>query len=529
MTGISLNTDLRQTAKLSPAQIQVIRMLEIPAVELRQRVEEEIQQNPLLEEVPEYERKDQETRDERDEYEDDYLYEDTLSDSPSKGDELDDYDSFGDPDENYTAANDSVDINDAYAAGDFDDEYDIPNYRTETNNYSADDDPRGEEIPFSIGNTFHEYLLEQIGERSLSDKERSIAEYVVGSIDDNGWLTRTAEQMVDDLAFHAGVDVSDAEMEKVVAMVRELDPPGVGAYNLQDCLLIQLNRRPETEENLLAKRVIERYFTDFHKRHFERIRQRMDLTEEQMKDVLTEISHLNPKPGNSFGGTVYESNGNQITPDFYVTTEDGQLVVALNTGDIPDLRINQEYVTMLDSLNQEGAKNKEQRARNKDGIRFIKQHIDSAKWFIDAIRQRNETLMRTMEAIVRCQHDYFVEGDETYLKPMILQDIADATGYDVSTISRVSNSKYVQTDFGTFPLKHFFSEGLATELGDEVSTREIKKVLKEVIGKEDKRHPLNDDQLVRLLKEENYIVARRTVAKYREQLGIPVARLRKQV
>ena len=239
MTGISLNTDLRQTTKLSPAQIQVIRMLEIPAVELRQRVEEEIQQNPLLEEVPEWERKnDDSASSSQDEYEDDYLYGDTTdSDSPSNKDELDEYDSFGDPGEDYRAANDSVDINDAYAAGAFDDEYDIPDYRTETHNYSADDDPRGEEIPFSVGNTFHEYLLEQVGERPLSDKERSIAEYVVGSIDDNGWLTRTAEQMVDDLAFHAGVDVSDEEMEKVVEMVRSLDPPGVGAYNLQDCLL----------------------------------------------------------------------------------------------------------------------------------------------------------------------------------------------------------------------------------------------------------------------------------------------------
>ena len=508
---------------MSPAQIQVIRMLEIPAVELRQRVEEEIQQNPLLEEVPEYEKKNDDlTNSSQDEYEDDYLYQDDPQEE--------DYDSFGEPDENYRAANDSVDLNDAYAAGAFDDEYDIPDYRTETHNYSADDDPRGEEIPFSVGNTFHEYLLEQIGERPLSEKERSIAEYVVGSIDDNGWLTRTSEQMVDDLAFHAGVDVTDEEMEKVVEMVRSLDPPGVGAYNLQDCLLIQLNRRPETKENQLAKRIIEKYFTDFHKRHFDRIRARMDLTEDEMKDVLTEISHLNPKPGNSFGGTVYENNGNQITPDFYVTTEDGQLVVTLNTGDIPDLRINDEYVSMLDTLSEgQRSKDKGQRMRDKEGIRFIKQHIDSAKWFIDAIRQRNETLMRTMEAIVRFQHDYFVEGDETYLKPMILQDIADMTGYDVSTISRVSNSKYVQTDFGTFPLKHFFSEGLATELGDEVSTREIKKVLKEVIGKEDKRHPLNDDQLVKILKAENYIVARRTVAKYREQLGIPVARLRKQV
>ncbi len=488
-------------------------MLEIPAVELRQRVEEEIQQNPLLEEVPESEHRDKE---ERDEYEDDYLYEES--------DNEPDYDAFGDPEDDYTAPNDGVDMNDAYAAGEFDDEYDIPDYRTATHNYSADDDPHGEEIPFSIGSTFHEYLTEQIGEKPLSERERTIAEYAIGNIDDNGWLTRTPEQLVDDLAFRAGIEVTDEEMAKVVELVRHLDPPGVGAYNLQDCLLMQLHRREDTPANQLAIRIIEKHFTDFHKRHFERIRQRMDLTEEEMKDALTEISRLNPKPGNSFGGTLYESNGNQVTPDFYVMSENGQLVISLNTGDIPDLRINQEYVEMLDTLNLD-RKSK----GNKEGIRFIKQHIDSAKWFIDAIRQRNETLMHTMEAIVRFQHDYFVEGDETYLKPMILQDIADTTGYDVSTISRVSNSKYVQTDFGTFPLKHFFSEGLATELGDEVSTLEIKKVLREVISKEDKRHPLNDDQLVQLLKLDNYLVARRTVAKYREQMGIPVARMRKQV
>ena len=492
-------------------------MLEIPAVELRQRVEEEIQQNPLLEEIPEYEQKDKESRDEPDEYEDDYLYNEPDDREP-------DEDGYGDPDENYTAANDSVDINDAYAAGEFDDEYDLPDYRTRENNYSPDDDPRGEEIPFSVGSTFHEYLTEQIGEKRLTEHERRIADYVIGSIDTNGWLTRTPEQMVDDLAFHAGVDVTDEEMKHVVEQVRELDPPGVGAYDLRDCLLLQLHRRPSTPANAVATRIIDKHFAEFHKRHFEHIRQRMNLTEDEMKEALTEISHLNPKPGNSFGGTVYETTGNQVTPDFYVTSEDGQLTVSLNTGDIPDLRINDEYVQMLDSLNA-NRKSKD----NREGVRFIKQHMESAKWFIDAIRQRNETLMHTMEAIVRFQHDYFVEGDETYLKPMILQDIADATGYDVSTISRVSNSKYVQTDFGTFPLKHFFSEGLAKETGDEVSTREIKKVIRDVINKEDKRHPLNDDQLVRLLKLEDYIVARRTVAKYREQMGIPVARLRKKV
>ena len=495
-------------------------MLEIPAVELRQRVEEEIQTNPLLEEVPEGEReqKDQLDEPEHDEYEDDYLYADDTPDTEYERDE------FAEADDRYTAANDSVDINDAYVAGDFDDEYDIPSYKTETHNYSPDDDPHGEEIPFSIGTTFHEYLLEQIGEKRLTDEERQIAEYVVGCIDDNGWLTRTPEQMVDDLAFRQGIEVSDEQMQHIVDIIRQLDPPGVGAYNLQDCLLLQLRQRPSTEANATAEAIIQRLFNDFHKRHFDIIQQRLELTDEQMKDALTEISHLNPKPGNSFGGTIYENNGNLVTPDFYVTNEDGQLVVSLNTDDIPDLRINDEYVKMLDQLSGD-KKSKD----NREGIRFIKRHIDSARWFIDAIRQRNETLLRTMEAIIRFQHDYFIEGDESYLKPMILQDIADATGYDISTISRVSNSKYVQTDFGTFPLKHFFSEGLATDLGDEVSTREIKKALRELINKEDKKHPLNDEKLVKLLKLDNYLVARRTVAKYREQLGIPVARLRKQV
>lgn len=514
-TGLSLNTDLRQTTKLSPAQIQVIRMLEIPAVELRQRIEEEIQQNPLLEEVPEYERKDKEREEHEDEYADDYLYADEHGDEH----ETDDFAEAGD---DYTAPNDSYDLNDAYAAGDFDDEYDLPDYRTNANNYSPDDD-HGDEIPFSAGTTFYEYLEEQIGQKQLTDRERRIAEYVIGSIDSNGWLTRTPEQMVDDMAFYQNEEVSDAEMKRVVDIIRTLDPPGVGASGLQDCLLIQLRQRPDTPANNRAKKIIEKHFGEFHKRHFEHIRQRMNLTEDEMKEALQEIAHLNPKPGNSFGGSVYENNGNHVTPDFYITHENGELVISLNTDDIPDLRVNEEYVSMLSDLSTNRTK------ANREGMRFIKQHIESAKWFIDAIRQRNETLMRTMQAIVRFQRDYFVEGDETYLKPMILQDIADATGYDVSTISRVSNSKYVQTDFGTFPLKHFFSEGLATETGDEVSTREIKKVIRDVISKEDKRHPLNDDQLVQILKLDDYIVARRTVAKYREQLGIPVARLRKKV
>lgn len=516
-TGLSLTTDLRQTTKLSPAQIQVIRMLEIPAVELRQRVEEEIQQNPLLEEVPEYERKEKDEHEEPDAYEDDYLYHD--------GDEhTHDEDDYA-ANDSYTDINDSVDINDAYLAGHFDDEYDdTTNYRYQTNNRSADDELPNEELTLSDSTTFYDYLLEQVGEKKLTERERNIAEYVIGCLDENGWLTRTSEQMVDDLAFHAGVDVTDDEMNRIVDMVRQLDPPGVGATDLRECLLLQLQRRPKTLANQRAIRVVEKFFNEFRKRHFEAISQRMNITDEEMQEVQDEISKLNPKPGNSFGGTMYENSGNHVIPDFFITNEEGQLTISLNTGDIPDLRINEDYVSMLDDLNT----NRKSKA-NRDGVRFIKQHIEAAKWFIDAIRQRNETLMHTMEAIVHFQRDYFVEGDETYLKPMILQDIADMTGYDVSTISRVSNSKYVQTDFGTFPLKHFFSEGLATETGDEVSTREIKKVIREVVSKEDKRNPLNDDQLVQILKMDDYIVARRTVAKYREQLGIPVARLRKKI
>lgn len=515
-TGLSLTTDLRQTTKLSPAQIQVIRMLEIPAVELQQRITEEIQENPLLEIVPESEKKKEE---EQSEYDEDYLYKD---DEPEETDDYNRDDDFLDPNADYQAANDSVDMNDAYTAAEWDEEYDMPNYKTETQNYSPDDDR--EEIPFSVGTTFMEYLNEQIGQQKISERERAIAEYVIGNIDDNGWLTRTAEQLVDDLAFRLNIEVSDEEMIQIVDIIRSLDPPGVGAFNLQDCLLLQIKRQKPSETTHYATTILEKYFEEFHKRHFDRIQQRLGLDDDQMKSVMQEISKLNPKPGNSFGGTLYESNVNQVTPDFFISSEDGQLTISINTGDIPDLRISQEYQGMLNDLS-ENRKNK----GNRDGIRFIKQHIDNAKWFIDAIRQRNETMIRTMEAIVRFQHDYFVEGDESYLKPMILQDIAEMTGYDVSTISRVSNAKYVQTDFGMFPLKHFFSEGLVTESGDEVSTREIKKVLKEVIDKEDKRHPLNDDQLVQLLRVENYKVARRTVAKYRELLGIPVARLRKEV
>lgn len=514
-TGLSLTTDLRQTTKLSPAQIQVIRMLEIPAVELQQRITEEIQENPLLEIVPESEKKKEQS-----EYDDDYLYKD---DEPEDGEDYNRDDDFRDPDDGYQAANDNVDINDAYTAGEWDEEYDMPSYKTEMQNYSSDDDT-GEDIPFSIGSTFFEYLNEQIGQQKISERERAIAEYVVGNIDDNGWLTRTSEQLVDDLAFRLGIEVSDEDMQHIVDIIRSLDPPGVGAFGLQDCLLLQIRRLKQSDPVRYATTILEKYFEDFHKRHFDRIQQRLGIDDEMMKAVMQEISRLNPKPGNSFGGTIYESNVNQVTPDFYISSDEGQLIVSINTCDIPDLRISEEYQEMLTELS-DNKKNK----GNREGIRFIKQHMDNAKWFIDAIRQRNETMMRTMEAIVRFQRDYFVEGDESYLKPMILQDIAEMTGYDVSTISRVSNAKYVQTTFGTYPLKHFFSEGLATESGDEVSTREIKKVLREVIDKEDKRHPLNDDQLVKLLRMENYKVARRTVAKYRELLGIPVARLRKEV
>jgi len=401
---------------------------------------------------------------------------------------------------------------------------DIPDYRLQVNNSSKDD--KREDIPFSIGKTFHEHLIEQLGLQSISDHQRIVAEYVIGNIDDEGYLRRPVESMVDDIVFQAGVQTDEEEVEEIIAMVQEFDPAGVGATTLQECLKLQLERKTYRREVDVALQIIEKYFEEFSKKHYDKIIKYLDITEDDLRDAITEIAHLNPKPGNAWGGNLLEKSMSVVVPDFILENDEGKLRVHLNDSNIPELRVSTTYNELFQTYtDQKGEKN----AALKDAVVFAKQKIDSARWFIDAIKQRHQTLLTTMQAIVNYQREFFTEGDDVYMKPMILKDIADITGYDISTISRVSNSKYIQTEFGVYPVKYFFSESMINDSGEEVSTREIKKILQDCVENEDKRKPLNDDALADVLKTKGYPIARRTVAKYREQLNIPVARLRKEL
>lgn len=473
--------------KLSPAQIQVIKMLEIPTLELEERIRQELEENPALEEGAEI-----------DESQDD-LYDDEYNNEDGGN-------------------NDDMDL-DEYMPDD-----DIPDYKLRVNNSSKDD--KHESIPFSIGMTFHEFLLDQLGLQDLTEHERGLAEYVIGNIDEEGYLRRSAESMVDDIIFQAGVQTSDEEMHSIIQVIQQFDPAGVGASDLQECLILQLDRKTQTEEIELAKRVISDYFDEFSKKHYDKIIKALSIDDETMKNIINEIVRLNPKPGSAWSGNVLEKSMATIVPDFILENDNGKLSVHLNSSNVPELRVSNTYNEMM----QDYTGNKQNQTREmKDAVLFVKQKIDSARWFIDAIKQRQQTLLTTIRAIVDFQYDYFLEGDETFLKPMILKDIADITGFDISTISRVSNSKYIQTEFGIFPVKYFFSESMTNESGEEVSTREIKKILQETVEHENKQKPLNDDKLAEVLKTKGYNIARRTVAKYREQLNIPVARLRKEI
>lgn len=472
--------------KLSPAQIQVIKMLEVPTLELEERIRQELEENPALEEG---------------------------ADSESNTDEFDD--EYG---------NDEGGNNDDFDPDEYMMDDDIPDYKLKANNTSKDD--KREDIPFSAGMTFHENLIDQLGLLDLSEHQQLLAEYVIGNIDDEGYLRRTAESMVDDIVFQAGIQTTDEEMLQIIELVKQFDPAGIGATTLQECLLLQLQRKKQTAEVILAAKIIDQYFEEFTKKHYDKITKSLNIDEEQLKKVITEITRLNPKPGNAWGGNILEKSMSTIVPDFILETEGRQLIVNLNNSNVPELRVNTTYNEMF----QDYASNKKNQSREmKDAILFVKQKIDAARWFIDAIKQRQQTLLTTMTAIVQFQKEFFLEGDDTFLKPMILKDIADRTGYDISTISRVSNSKYIQTDFGVYPVKYFFSESMTNDSGEEVSTREIKKILQDCIDNENKQKPLNDDALADVLKEKGYLIARRTVAKYREQLNIPVARLRKEI
>lgn len=495
-----LQQRMLQTLKLSPQQILLMKLLQIPSIALEQRIKQEIEENPALEDITETgETDDVPTNDE-----------DASPDHTDDDNETDD--------EITTSSDDEFGFEDYLA----DDDY-IPDYRTSINNSSADDDHR--DIPYSAGKTFQEYLISQLGLRYLSGKQYIIGVNLIGNIDDNGYLTRDIHAMVDDLAFTQNVEATIEEILEVLKILQELDPPGVGARNLQECLIIQLKRRQDKSETLeIALNIIERYFDEFTKKHYDRIQKRAKISDEELKAAINEILKLNPKPGNSSSET--EKTTQYILPDFFIYSNNGELELALNNRNTPELRVSRDYFDMLETYS--GKRNKST-SQDKEAVMFIKQKIDSAKWFIDAIKQRQNTLYMTMKAIMDYQYEYFNTGDETKLKPMILKDIAEKVNLDISTISRVSNSKYVQTPYGTFLLKSFFSESMETEDGDEVSTRELKKILQNAIEAESKKKPLTDEQLTKLLKLKGYKIARRTVAKYREQLNIPAARLRKEL
>ncbi len=481
MAGQNLTIQQKLLQKLSPQQIQMIKLLELPAIQLEQRVKRELEENPVLDvddNHREGEQREEEDKEPKEESDSDISIEEYLNDEPS--------------------------------------------YKYKTNNYSKDD--KKEDIPFSIGSTFHEYLAEQLGLVNLNEHEQMLAEYIIGNIDEDGYLRRDLESMVDDLAFSMNIEVNDEEMERLLAIIQELDPPGIGARNLRECLLLQLNRKEhQTEVVENAIRLIRDYFDEFSKKHYEKIMQRLDIDEDELRDAMEEIMHLNPKPGSSHSSPASRNN-QVVVPDFTLEVVEGELQVYLTRGNIPDLKVSSHYANMLKAYNE----NKKKRSKDqKEAITFVKQKLDSAKWFIDAVKQRHQTLLLTMNAILEYQKEFFIEGDENKLKPMILKDIAEETGLDISTISRVSNSKYIQTHFGIYPLKYFFSESMHDQSGEEVSTRRIKGILKEVIENEDKRKPVTDDKLAQILKEKGFPIARRTVAKYREQLGIQVARLRK--
>jgi len=477
---ISLQQRLLQ--KLSPQQIQVIKLLEIPAMQLEQRIKSELEDNPILELI--------------------------------EGDESDD---------NYDNDSDDSQSEDEFSLEDYMNEEDIPNYRLSTNNYSKDD--KQLDMPYSSGVSFHDSLIEQLGLSELNEEEELIAEYIIGNIDEDGYLRRSLLSISDDLAFHQNIDVKLEDLERYLEIIQDFDPPGIGARDLQECLLLQIMRKKGKDSTCLASKILQDNFEEFTKKHYDKIIKKYDITEEELKEAIDEILKLNPKPGSSYNNPMSKSN-QVIVPDFLLDNLEGELQLSLNQKNAPDLQLNGTYVDLMKSY----AVTKNLASKDKkDALLFMKQKLDSAKWFIDAIRQRQQTLTLTMTEIIKFQKEFFEEGDETKLKPMILKDIADLTGLDISTISRVSNSKYIQTHFGIYPLKYFFSEGMQTDTGEEVSTREIKSILQECIANEDKRHPVTDEKLALILKEKSYIVARRTVAKYREQLGIPVARMRKEL
>jgi RNA polymerase sigma-54 factor len=477
--------------KLSPQQIQLMKLIQLPTQAFEQRLQEELVENPALEESS------KEDNYEADDYE-----------VNTNDDDYDDYDN---------EHIDTQDINiDEYLSND-----ETPDYKYQANNYSDDDDDKS--LPFAAPVSFHQDLINQLNTFILSDDERDIAEFLVGSIDDMGYIRRTIQDIVDDMAFTQAIYTDEATVERILHLVQDLEPAGVGARDLQECLLLQLKHKTPSDSIALAIQVIEQQFEAFSKKHYDKLLQKFDINQQQLRKAIDEIEKLNPKPGGSFDGN--QKMVEHIVPDFTIRIMDGELELLLNGRNAPELHVSKDYQEMLQSYKDTSEKSNAQ----KDAVQFIKQKLDSAKWFIDAIKQRQETLYVTMNAIMFYQQEYFLDGEETKLRPMILKDIADMVGLDISTVSRVANSKYVDTPYGTKLIKEFFSESMTNDQGEEVSTIEIKNILQQVISEEDKKKPLPDDQLAEILKEKGYPIARRTIAKYREQLDIPVARLRKKI
>ena len=486
----SLNLKLSQ--KLSPQQIQLMKLIQLPTQAFEQRLKEEMNDNPALEAGRE-------------------------EDEDADDDEVDNEEEFDDYDDHEEDRIEAEDINiDEYLSND-----ETPDYKLSANNYSDDDEIR--ETPLAAPVTFHQDLLNQLNTFILSENDREIAEFLVGSIDDMGYIRRSIPDIVDDMAFTQGIYTDEKNVQRIMNIIHELEPPGVGARDLQECLLLQLKHKTPTEFVSLAIDIIENQFEAFTRKHYDKLQQKYDISQDKLKRAIEEIEKLNPKPGNSFSGNTRLIE--HVVPDFTIRIVEGDLELTLNGRNAPTLHVSREYQEMMQTYKDA----REKTTAQKEAVLFIKQKLDSAKWFIDAIRQRQETLFVTMNAIMEYQREYFLDGDETKLRPMILKDIADMVGLDISTISRVANSKYVDTPYGTKLIKEFFSEAMKNDQGEDVLTIEIKKILQNIIEEEDKQKPWPDDQLAALLKEKGYPIARRTIAKYREQLDIPVARMRRKI
>ena len=463
--------ELKQTQKLSPLQIQTIKLIELPVQELEQRIRKELEENPVLDEdLPNEKEEDEAPRE--------------VSLSEYKEDDS------------------------------------IPSYRLRSDNYSKDERPQYN--TFSVKESFTQSLQEQLGYRNLTEHQYAVASFLIGSLDDDGYLRRSIDSIVDDLSFRANVETDEEEVLEMLRIIQEFDPAGVGARDLRECLLLQIRNCRKTPEVENAKKILSNHFNEFTSKHYQKIMTRMNLTEQELKDAIGKILKLNPSPGGQIDDS-YNDQAQQIVPDFLLEYNDGELKLSMPRFSVPELRVNRKYADILIE-----AANTSEREK-KEAAAFVKKKLDSAKWFVEAIKQRHNTLSSTMQAIVDYQREYFVDGDETHLKPMVLKDIAEKTGFDISTISRVVNSKYIETHFGIYSLKYFFSEGLENQEGEEVSTRELKKALQECVDTEDKHKPLTDDELVEQMTMKGYKVARRTIAKYRDQLGIPKARLRKEL